>query len=169
MYIAIGKLARPHGTKGHIKVLPYSGIPERFLGLKMLFVETETGLERFLVESVEEQGEIALIKFKAVDSRGDAVKLSGCEVLLPADQKIDLPDDVFFIHDVVGLKVFDKEGNPLGMLEAVMQSAGPDVYVVRDGEREALIPAVSEFVQEIDIPGGRMVVSLIEGMFSDED
>ena len=164
MYIAIGKISQPHGTKGYVRAFPYSEIPQRFLGVKVLYVETELGMQGFVVEDVLLRERFALLKFKHVETREDAKTLTGKEIWIPEDQRIDLPDDVYFIHDLIGLQVFDVEGNMLGILEEVWVNTGNDVYVVRRNGQEILIPAVSEFVKEVNLSARRMVVQLIEGM-----
>jgi 16S rRNA processing protein RimM len=75
-----------------------------------------------------------------------------------------LPRGRYYVHDVVGLRVVDQQGTELGTLREVLKLPAHDVYVVARGEKEFMIPAVKEFVLEIN-PAERFVrVRLIEGM-----
>ena len=163
-YIAVGKLTQAHGTGGVLKAISYAGIPERYLEIRTLYVESDQGLTGYVVDGVEAVGPGVLIKLRGVDDRGHAQRLAGSEVFLPESEKIELPEDAWFVHDLIGLEVFDTDGTFVGILEDVLQNNSNDIYLVRDGDREVLIPAVSQFVNAIDLDAGRMTVTLIEGM-----
>lgn len=164
MFIAIGKIVKLHGTHGYVKVVSYSGILERFLKLTSIYMEIEGETRGFIPEDVVLENSSANIKFKNINSREEAAPLVRKELLVPYEERIKLPADIFFIHDLIGLQVFDMDGNYLGLLKDVFQMGGNDVYRVNDGKREILIPAVSEFVKEISLAEKKMTVQLIEGM-----
>ena len=46
----------------------------------------------------------------------------------------------------------------------ILTPPASNVYVVRGGKREIMIPAVDQFVKEINVDEGYMKVALIEGM-----
>src|SRR5690606_37503168 len=82
------------------------------------------------------------------------------------EDKVDLPEDHFFIFDIIDCVVFDTKGDKIGTVVDVIQSASNDVYVVKDYERnkEYLIPAVKEFFINIDISNKKIIIDPIEGM-----
>jgi 16S rRNA processing protein RimM len=70
------------------------------------------------------------------------------------------------VDDLIGLRVLDAEGDPLGVVEDFISSGGNEVYVVRDNrEQRHYIPAVGEFVKNIDLPSRTITVELIEGLW----
>jgi 16S rRNA processing protein RimM len=164
MFIAIGKIIKLHGINGYVKVVSYSGILERFLKLTSIYMEIEGETRGFIPEDVVLDDSSANIKFKNINSREEAAPLVRKELLVPYEERVKLPADIFFIHDLIGLQVFDINGNYLGPLKDVFQMGGNDVYRVNDGKREILIPAVSEFVKEISLTEKKITVQLIEGM-----
>ncbi len=164
MYIAIGKIVQTRGIQGYVKAVSFSGLPDRFLGLKTAYLKIDQEMRGFIIEDVQLQNQASLIKFKGVETREAARFLVKKELWLPEGQKVKLPQDTYFIHDLVGLQVFDIEQHYLGELYDVIQNAGNDIYLVRHEEGELLIPAVSEFVKEINLQEKKMVVQLIEGM-----
>lgn len=166
MYIAVGKIVQTHGLKGYLKAIPYSGYPERFVHLKAIHVGTGEEMHGYIVEAVQVREGFSLLKLQGIDNREAARTLVKNELWVPEEKKIELPDDVYFIDDLLGLQVFDGGGVYLGELEVVLSNAGNDIYVVRNEEREVLIPAVSRFIKEVNLPQKKMVVQLIEGMLA---
>lgn len=164
MFIAIGKIIKLHGINGYVKVVSYSGILERFLKLTSIYIEIEGETRGFIPEDVVLDDRSANIKFKNINSREEAAPLVRKELLVPYEERIKLPAEIFFIHDLIDLQVFDIKGNYLGLLKEVFQMGGNDVYRVNDGKHEILIPAVSEFVKDISLTEKKMTVQLIEGM-----
>ena len=78
----------------------------------------------------------------------------------------ELPDDTYYIVDLIGLEVFSDDEKKLGILKDVfpVPSGNHDVYVVETGEKEILLPAIGEVIKKIDIPNGKMVVHIIPGL-----
>lgn len=118
------------------------------------------------MEAVQVREQFSLLKFRGIDNREAAQALVKSELWVPEAKRTALPEDVYFIDDLLGLQVFDSEGEHLGELEEVLSNAGNDIYVVRKEGRELLIPAVSEFVKEVNLPQKKMLVRLIEGMLA---
>ncbi len=163
-HIAVGKITQAHGMAGWLKVMPYSGIPQRFDMLRTLYVDTDFGLQGYIVEDVKAQQKDVLLKLKNVDSRDAAQKLGRHDLLVPAEQAIELPDNSYFVHDLIGIEVQNETGEILGHVAEVLTNSGNDIYVVKKDQQELLIPAVEAFVKRVDIQQGCMVVELIDGM-----
>jgi 16S rRNA processing protein RimM len=164
MYIAVGKIIKVYGVQGHIKAIPYSGFPDRFTHLRMVYIEGGEGMCGFILEDVQVQNEVSLLKLRGIETRETAGTFVKKELWVPEEQQIELPEGEYFIHDLIGLEVFDTDGESVGKLEEVLLNAGNNVYVVREDQREILIPAVPEFIKLIDLQQKKMVVQLIEGM-----
>ncbi|MBR2934721.1 MAG: 16S rRNA processing protein RimM, partial [Oscillospiraceae bacterium] len=87
------------------------------------------------------------------------------QVLYIARKDVDLPAGHFFLADLIGLEVRDADtGNVLGHIAEVLTPPANNVYVVKGGERELLIPAVPDFVPETNVDSGYITVRLIEGL-----
>lgn len=163
-HIAVGKITQAHGMAGWLKVMPYSGIPQRFELLRTIYVDTDYGLQGYIVEDVNVQRKDVLLKLRNVDSRDDAQKIGRHDLLVPAEQAIELPENSYFVHDLIGIKVQTKAGEEIGHITEVLSNSGNDIYVVKNDQQEVLIPAVEAFVKHVDIEQGRIVVDLIDGM-----
>ena len=99
MYIAIGKIIQTHGIQGYLKVIAYSGYPDRFLKLKTAYIEIDREMRGFIIDDIKSQNQATLIKFRGIDNREAARFLVKNELWVPEDQKIDLPEDNQYAND----------------------------------------------------------------------
>lgn len=155
--IAIGKLVKVVGLKGEIKLYPYSPEPSCYEGCTLVIDNQDYELEQFRLHKG-----MGFVKLKGLNHVEEVEPLIGQEVLMPRDQ-IELDEDEYLIADLIGLKVVSHDGEALGIIKDVLTPAGHDVYVI-EGESELMIPAVDEFIQDINLDEGIMTVRLIEGM-----
>ena len=154
-----GQIVNTHGIKGEVKIDSWCDTPEVLAAIKTLYID---GTPR-RVRSARVHKNCVIAFLDGVDDVNAAMLLKGKTVLINR-KDIRLPKGQVFIADLIGLKVLDAEsGEELGTLENVLTPSIQKVYVVR-GQREILIPAVDEFIKEIDVKGGYVKVSLIEGM-----
>ena len=154
--IVIGEIVSPFGRKGEVKVVTLTDFPERFLELETMRID-----ERVLkVEGVRFHKGMALIKFKGIDDISAAEDLRGMKILIGESELTPLEEDEYYVHDIIGLEAVTTEGESLGKVREVLRSPAHDVYVTD----RAMIPAVKEFILNIDIPGGKLIVRPVEGL-----
>lgn len=163
MYI-VGHILKPQGIKGEIKIGSVSPDTARFYRLKKIFIKCEK-LESYLIETVRISGGFVFLKFSGISSRNEVEKFRGCDVLIRKEDLIDLKDDEYFIHDLVGCRVLDEDNNKIGELKEVMQNPSNDVYILTtpDG-REILIPAIGDVIRKIDLKTKKIYVRIPEGL-----
>jgi 16S rRNA processing protein RimM len=164
--VEIGKIVKSQGLRGCLKVASYLGSGEVLDSLDEAFLKTEEGgRKRFRVEQALRRGErFFLLKLEGVDDRDSASMLVGREVLASARHLQSLPEGEYYWRELIGLRVLTEEGEALGTIEAVFPTGSNDVYVCRGGEREILLPAISEVVRKIDMKEGLMTVRLLKGL-----
>ena len=159
-YLPTGQIVNTHGLKGYVKIQPWADDPADLLDFDRFFID---GRE-YEVEQASLQKSMVLLKLAGVDTIDEAAKLRNKELLI-AREDVELEEGVVFIADPIGLTVL-ADGVEIGKITEVLTPPGNDVYVVK-GEREYLIPAVKEFVEELNPEAGFVRVHLIEGMESD--
>ncbi|HEX9005712.1 MAG TPA: ribosome maturation factor RimM [Bacteroidota bacterium] len=168
--LAIGKLAKAFGVRGELIVLPMTDAPQRFRRLKQLLVGTdEETTAEMAVAGVRIEPRGIRLKLEGIDDRDAAERLVGSLLFVDADHRIRLPKGRYFIHDIVGLTVVDETRGVVGTVHDVLKYPAHDVYVVAFHDREYMIPAVKEFIRDIDLPSGRLTVRLIEGMTDENE
>ena len=168
--LVIGRVWRAHGVQGEAKVIPETDDPERFETLERVYIggRAETAKEH-AVESVRYQqtkrGLIVLIKLANVQTP-EAVEGLRKNMVFAAESDLPpLEEDEFFLHDLVGLAVVTEAGEAVGTVRDVMEMPGHPLFVIaREGQPDAMIPAVPEFVTDVDAEAGRVTIRPIEGL-----
>ena len=169
--ILIGKIVSAVGLKGEVKVYNYAQSVERFGKVSSVILTkdgTDTAIE---IEKVRYQNGMAVLKLKGVDDRDRAEALRDSMVYITDEDLEELPEGLYYVKDMIGLKVVDTGSyGEIGTVKDVLQNTSQDIYVVRTPKgREIMIPAVEEFIRDIDIKGGVLTVSLIPGFGTDEE
>ncbi len=92
----------------------------------------------------------------------DARRLVGAKLCVPESRLPSLNSDEFYWYQLIGLEVVSPDGKKLGTLEEIIETGSNDVYVVRRGGEEILVPATQEVVRKIDLQRRLMTVDLPE-------
>lgn len=165
--IAVGRILSPHGVAGLLKVLPLTDFPGRYEQLSEVVCELDGRRRRLTVERASLHGKFWHIKFTGIDSREDAAVLRDGLILIRPEERVTLPDGRYYYDQLIGLMVYNTAGECLGQLWEVIPGAAHDHYLVRSkgpDQIEFLLPAVREFVLEIDLSGGKIVAEPPAGL-----
>ncbi len=167
-YIRVGKIVNTHGIKGDVKILPLTDDINRFEKLHSIYIEDDKNPMK--IEKVWYSKGFVMLKFKGYDSINDVIKYKDKYIVIDEKDALELPEDSYFIFEIIGLKVFCSDGNELGEIIDVLQPGGNDVYVVKRKdlekgiEKEYLIPAIKNVIKLIDIENRKMIIEPIEGL-----
>ncbi|GAB6180608.1 ribosome maturation factor RimM [Desulfotomaculum defluvii] len=164
-YIKVGEIVNTQGTKGEVRVIPATDFPERFVKNSKVSVLLRGQRKDYTIERVWEHKQFIIIKFAEVPDMTAAEKLRGGLLQVTPEELVPLPEGQYYIFQIIGLKVFDEGQQELGTVTQVLQTGANDVYVVKkeDGQ-EILIPAIKSVVTNIDIIGGKIDVTLPDGL-----
>ncbi len=159
--VAIGRITAPVGIKGEMRVFSYADELTRFSDIGSVLIDGK----RYEVENVRFQKGMAVLKLAGVSDRNAAEALRNRDIVLPREELWAMPEDTFLIDDLVGLAVQDESGQPIGKLAEVISRSAQDLYrIEKEGGGDFLLPAVKEFVLDIDMQSRIMKVRLIEGL-----
>lgn len=161
-YIVVGKIINTYGIKGQVKVYPYTDEIGRFSELKNVYLgEKKYKVE---IENVKFHKGFVILKFYGFNNINEVLLFK--EDLIYIDDKSlrILPENHYFIFDLIDCEVVDISGKKLGYLTDVLQYSPNDVYQVKHKNKEFFIPAVREFIKEVNIEEKKIVVRTIEGM-----
>lgn len=163
-HIVVGKIINTHGIRGEVKVFPLTDDVKRFDLLNYAYI----GEEKIKVhlESAKYYKNLAILKFEEYSNINGIEKFKNELIYIDEKERIVLPENHFFIYELINSKVFDTEMNLIGILTDIIQNASNDVYVIKDDKvkKEYLIPAVKKFIIEVDIKNKKIIIDPIEGM-----
>lgn len=160
-YLEVGKVTNVHGLMGEVRVQPWADSPDFLCQFKTLYVDKAHWPIR--VERARVHKNMVILKLEGVTDVNGALAMRNA--VLYIDRKdANLPQGSFFLADLMDMEVRDTQGKVLGKIADVLTLPANNVYVVRGGEREIMIPAVDQFVKEVNVDEGYMTVTLIEGM-----
>lgn len=156
----IGTVLKPKGLKGEVKVMPVTDYPETFLSRKeVLAGPSPRSAVRLLVKRAALSGGFAWMFFEGIDSREKAEAIAGHHLYIREKDAVAPAENRAWLHELVGMRVLDAKRSERGVVTDVLRMPAHEVYEVRlpDG-KQLLLPAIDEFVEELDVEGGFMVV-----------
>ncbi|MBE3586498.1 ribosome maturation factor RimM [Desulfofundulus thermocisternus] len=164
-FINIGKIVTTQGHRGEVRVLPLTDFPERFEQMDEVLIYHNGERKTYHIEKTWYHKSFVILKFREVQDMNAALALRGAFLQVTPDQLVDLPEDTYYVFEIIGLDVYTPEEDWLGKVTDVLATGANDVYVV-EGEagRPLLIPALKSVVRKVDLGKKRMVVELPPGL-----
>ena len=164
--LLVGKIIRPHGVRGLLRVWIYAGSESSFGDNEVVYIKFVSGeIEEYKLVSARPHKNFFLMKLEGLLTKIAAEDFSGAEIFIKKDG-LSRDEDEYFWHDLKGLAVYLNTGEYLGRISQIIPTSSNDIFVVKDGKREFLIPATYEVVREIDINNERMTISVIDGLLN---
>jgi 16S rRNA processing protein RimM len=162
--IAVGRIIRPHGIRGELKVYPLTTIPDRFLGIGDVLIEYPDGnIQQHHVQHARYASDCVIVQLDAVNTRNDAETMSGAYISVPRSQVPLLAEGSYYVFDLIGMRVDDEQGIEAGKIVDIEMFPANDVLVIRKtGGATVHVPAVREFVVAVDIALKRTVIRFPE-------
>lgn len=165
MLVAIGRVGRPHATRGRLRVWPAAGSSLAWLGAERLFIGTgRDSAQPFKLLQADRAGRFVIVKLQNVDSLEQAAALVNQRCFVERGQLPECEPGSYYVADLCGLRVEDRQGRILGRLQDVIDSGAHEIYLVEDDRRSILLPVVDGVVVDVDCRAGRMVVDPPPGL-----
>jgi 16S rRNA processing protein RimM len=162
-FITIGRILAPWGVKGKLKIKIETDFPQRFASGAKVYVDQQPTT----IDSAEwHHGNKLVIKLNTIDSIAEAQNLRGKTLEIDRSQIQPLAEGQYYYFQMIGLEVWTTRGELLGNVSEILNTESTDIYVVRNTQREVLIPAIEDIVKSIDLEQGQIVIEPIEGLLS---
>ena len=163
--VPIGKITGVHGLGGNVKVFSYSGFSSTYAPEQRLIVKNgdEDRESNYIIDWVKPYKKGILLKFKGLD-RSAAEAMVGADIYIERSALPELEADTYYWFELIGLDVYSPTQAHIGVVTSIIPTGSNDVYVVRKGKEEILIPAIASVIQDIDPENGKMIVCLPEGL-----
>ena len=164
-FVVIGIIEKPRGLKGEVKIKPLTDHPDRFKRLSDVYLENKfEKMEPIAISKVSVCGSSVYAFIEGISNREQAQKLAGCYLSIKYEDVLPLPSGQFYHFQLEGLRVETESGCTLGEIKEVLDLSANDVLVVREGDKERLIPYIKDVILKVDIDGGVVVINPIEGL-----
>lgn len=165
-YVPVGGVVKPHGIRGEICIKSYADSPSLFERVPALYLRRGSETPRpYAVRSWREHKEYVLLTLEGVRDRDQAEALRGVTLLV---DQADLPEPdegEHYIFDMLGCRVVLEDGTAVGELEGFYENAEQDTWVITSAQgREILLPAVPEFVLDVDLDSEVITIAPPEGL-----
>jgi len=168
--VTIGKIERPFGVKGEVKVRSLSDVPGRFDHLKNVSVVVSDGRTiEATVTHVRSAGSSLIMGLEGITSPEEAGAFRGGLIQVPRTSTPASPEHTYYECDLIGMTVESEEGEEIGTIESIWAVQGGHVLAVRKGSQEVLIPAAKDLITKVDVARHRMTVRAIEGLIEYHD
>jgi 16S rRNA processing protein RimM len=162
-WIAVGQIARAHGVKGEVSVVPLTEVDVRFEPGSRVFAGERRDRELTVASARPHHGRL-IVAFEGVGDRAEAEDMRGLYLFVPAASAPELPEGTYWAHQLVGCEVVTVGGRSLGRIREVVGAPAGDVWVADGDGGEVLLPALKEVVQRVDLDGRRVVVHEVPGL-----
>ena len=173
-FLRIGKIVKPQGIKGEVKVLVTTSDINRFKSLKNVYlhIDEEASDEIILnnidikeVIEVKFLKDFVILKLKNVDSVEGAEKLRNMSLYVNREDSYKLKQNEYFLADLNGLDVKNIDNNEIiGKVTDILETKTQSILVIKNESKEVLIPLVDEFIKNIDLDNKLIQAKLLEGM-----
>jgi 16S rRNA processing protein RimM len=164
-FFEIGEIVKSHGLKGRMKAKSYVEDDEDLSSVhEAMIVKGKEEPRGYTVRKIVLYKTYFYLELETIDTVESADSLVGSTVLIPEDDRVALSGDEYYWRDLMGLHVVTEEGRFLGRIESIFPTGSNDVYVCAGGEREILLPAISDVILKIDLEKKEMVVRLLPGL-----
>lgn len=168
LYLVVGKVLRPHGIRGELRMDIMTDYPERLVPGRMVYLGEEH--RPFEIEAVRKHQGLLLLKLKQCNDRTMAESFYNAFVYVRLTDAVPLEEGEYYHFQLIGMRVETESGEYLGEITEVLDAQGAnDVYVVQGPRGEILIPGIQDVVRVLDVAARRMVIVPVPGLLGDEE
>ncbi len=166
----IGRVLKPHGLKGKMKVEYFGDDLRRFFSYREIFIQNETsGLEPYEILEVVTQPPRLILRLRGIEKIEETEPLLGKEIFVKKEALPELEEGEYYWADLLGMEVETQEGKRIGKVKEIFPTGAHDIYVVEGKRGEIFLPAIEGVIQSIDLKKRVMKVVRMEGLWENED
>ncbi len=158
-----------YSNDGSVIIKSFSDFSERFEELDSVIINFFNKQKSIDIEFVKKVNDLLIIKFKMFHSEEDVLFLVGKKLYISEDKLRDLPNDSFYIHDLLESSVYI-ESEFFGKLVDVLVLPNNDTYVIKtESNNEVLIPAVKEFIENFNKNEKKIILTKKSKVFFEDE
>lgn len=165
LFVNVGQILKPHGIRGEVCIVPTTDWPEQFeVNRSFRIIKKGHEPRQIVFKQVRVHKAHFIVQLENVNDRNTAELLRGWDIQIEAESRPELPENEYYLSDLIGLKAVTEAGDLVGWITDIMQQTGQDIYIITKGEKEILIPAVKEFIKEVNLRKQEIIIDPIDGL-----
>lgn len=159
---AIAKITRAAGLKGEVGVRPLVRQFDDYVTVKPLFIGFDPNIARDVkLEKVSGVEKKRRFLFNGMETRDEAESMIGQLLFVSVTDS----DPINMISpDLLGASVVTDNGEVIGELVDMISLPANDVYVIKQGKKEVLIPVIPEIIRSVDLQMGLVTITPMDGL-----
>jgi len=163
--LRVGRITGAHGLKGALRFRPDNPDSDTLEEVKRVFLEREGAPREFRLTGMTPLNPTTRrIMLEGVADVDTAESLKGAIVMLATEDVPAAKPGEFYYYEAIGCEVFLTDGSRLGTIAEIFSNGAHDVWVVRDDEREVLVPVIEDVVKAMDLAAKRVTIEPIPGL-----
>ncbi|MEC3964299.1 ribosome maturation factor RimM [Flagellimonas halotolerans] len=161
----LGKVVSKYSFKGEVLVKLDTDEPDSYENMESVLVSLGNNLVPFFIDKCRlHKSNLLRIDFEEVKDEPTADKLIGSELYLPLTMLPPLTGNKFYFHEVIGFTLMDEVYGDIGLVESINDSTSQDLFEVKKGDKELLIPVSDEIIKKVDRKNKTIFVKTPEGL-----
>ena len=157
--IIIGVVGRAFGIKGWVKINSFSFPLENIFTYSPLLLKTNNLTQTVEIEHYEIHNANLVAKFIGINDRNAAELITNSEIIIKKEQLESISDeDEYYWNNLTGLKIVNTKGIYLGIVVTIFNNKATDILVIKDNEKERMIPFIKQYILNIDLEKKEILV-----------
>jgi len=148
--LLMGKVGKPHGLRGQVKIHSHASSRDNFFPGRTVYLSRGQEMKEWVIAEVKAQPRSLLLKFQGLDNRDQAQGLCDYSLYLQEKDLQPLPEGEYYWCQLIGSRVYNDRDVFLGLIAEIFPTPAHDIWVIRGGEKEILLPAVEDFILSVN-------------------
>ena len=163
--ISIGVIKKVIGNGGVVSAIPDTSFPEYYLTIPELFIVFPDETVRFeAINTIELKNGKYLIKFMNINLKDEARQMINAHIMIAEDMLPPLEEDEYYPVQFIEYEVITKEGEVIGNVADILSTAGQEILIIPNGDKEIMIPICDFFIEKVDKENKKIIINPIEGL-----
>ena len=163
-FVPLGEIVATHGLDGWLKFNPFNPNSETLTPGLEVSLEKSGGRSTHELEAIKQHKKQLLIKLRDIDHIDEAQPCVGSTLLVDESVLGVLEQGQYYQYQVVGFAVVEPNGATVGIVTAIMSTPGGELYVVQGPDKEYLLPAVREIIEQVDFDQRKIIINPPQGL-----
>ena len=160
--VHVGTFGQPQGLKGEIKINIFTSSLESFKLLKKYFIQNENTILVF--KELKQIGKKVIGSIEGCKDRDYAISLRGKKILTLRENFPKTKDNEYYVVDLIGCKVLNKENGVLGIVDDIKNFGASDLLEIKYSKKKFYIPMDNDNLVKVDILNKIIIVNPIKGL-----